>query len=95
MPNLYHCNSANHGLGILRAVLSREESSDLLRLFPVRFAGLQFPMMVESRTHDLAVLRIREDEGDIEWQIGFYSFDGDISEIEEGVQACTKSRPPC
>jgi hypothetical protein len=48
--------------------------------------------MAKGRTPDFAVMRILEEERDDKWQVGFYSFDGDIMQIEEGVQTCTRSR---
>ena len=94
MPNIYYCSLANHGLGILRAVLSWEESKNLLKLCSVQYAGLQFPTVVQGRTPDFALLRIFEEERDDKLQVGFYSFDDDIMQIEEGVRTCTRSRNP-
>jgi hypothetical protein len=94
MPNIYYYSLASNGLGILRAVLSWEESRNLLTLCSVQYAGLQFPTMAQGRTPDFAVIRIFEEERDDKWQVGFYSFDGDIMQIEEGVQTCTRSRNP-
>jgi hypothetical protein len=53
---------------------------------PVRW--LQFPTMAQGRTPDF------DEERDDKWQVGFYSFDGDIMQIEEGVQTCTGSGNP-
>ena len=79
MPNIYYCNGlANSDLGRLRAVLSWEECRNLLKLCSVQYAGLQFPTMAQGRASDFAVLRILDEEQDDKWQVGFYSFDGDI-----------------
>jgi hypothetical protein len=97
MPNIYYCNGlANNGLGTLRAVLSWEETRDLLKLRSVEYAGLQLPTTAQGRVSDFAVLRILDEERDDRWQVGFYSFDGNILQIEEWVQTCIKSRnlPP-
>jgi hypothetical protein len=94
MPIIYYSSLANNGLGILRAVLSCEESRNLLKLCSVRYAGLQFPTMAKGRILDFAVIRIFDEERDDKWQVGFYSFDGDIMQIEEGVQTCIRSRNP-
>jgi hypothetical protein len=48
--------------------------------------------MAKGGTPDFAVIRIFEEERDDKWQVGFYSFDADIMQIEEGVQTCTRSR---
>ena len=89
MPNIYYCNGlANSDLGRLRAVLSWEECRNLLKLCSVQYAGLQFPTMAQGRASDFAVLRILDEEQDDKWQVGFYSFDGDILQIEECVQTC-------
>jgi hypothetical protein len=50
--------------------------------------------MAKGRTPDFAVMRILKEERIDKWQVGFYSFDGDIMQIEEGVQTCTRSRNP-
>jgi hypothetical protein len=94
MPNIYYSSLANNGLCILRAVLSCEEGRNLLKLCSVRYAGLQFPTMANGRNPDFAVIRIFEGERDDKWQVGFYSFDGDIMQIEEGVQTCIRLRNP-
>jgi hypothetical protein len=95
MPNIYYSNGlANSGLGILRAVLSWEESRNLLKLCSVQYAGLQFPAIAQARAPDFAVLRILDEERNDKWQVGFYSFDGDILEIEECVQTCFRARIP-
>ena len=83
-----------NGLGILRAVLSCEKTRNLLKLCSVQYAGLQFPTMAKGRTPDFAVMRIFKEERIDKWQVGFYSFDGDIMQIEEGVQSCIRSRNP-
>jgi|SRR5689334_22508906 len=92
MPNMYYCSLAHHGM--LRAVLSWEESRNLLKLYSVQYAGLQFPTMTQDRASDFAVLRILDEEGNDKWQVGFYSFDGDILQIEEWVQTCFRDRIP-
>jgi hypothetical protein len=94
MPNIYYSSLANNGLGVLREVLSCEESRNLLKLCSAQYVGLQFPTMAKGSTPDFAVIRIFDEERDDKWQVGFYSFDGDIMQIEEGVQACTRSRKP-
>lgn|SRR5579864_2112516 len=92
MPNIYYCSLAHHG--ILRAVLSWEESKNLLKLCSVQYAGVQFPTMAHGRASDFAALRILDEERDDKWRIGFYRFDDDLPQIEEWVQTCLKSRNP-
>jgi hypothetical protein len=95
MPNIYYRSGlANSDLGILRAVLSWEESRNLLKLCSVQYAGLQFPTIAQDRASDFAVLRILDEERNDKWQVGFYSLDGDILQIEELVQTCFRSRIP-
>lgn len=95
MPNIYYRSGiANNGLGILRAVLSWEETRNLLKLHSVQYAGLQFPTAAEGRVSDFAILSILDEERADRWQVGFYSFDGDILQIEEWVQTCIGSRNP-
>ncbi len=95
MPNIYYCNGlANNDLGTLRVVLSWEECRNLLKLCSVEYAGLQFPTLAQGRASVFAVLRILDEERGDEWQGGFYTFDGDILQIEEWVQTCIRSRNP-
>jgi hypothetical protein len=94
MPNIYYCNGlANNDLGMLRAVLSWEECTNLLKLFSVQYAGLQFPTMTKQ-DQGFAVLSMLKGEPDDTWQVGFYSFDVDLLQIEEWVQTCVGSRNP-
>jgi hypothetical protein len=50
--------------------------------------------MAKGSTPDFAAIRIFDEERDDKWQVVFYSFDGDIMQIEEGIQTCTRSRKP-
>jgi hypothetical protein len=50
--------------------------------------------MAHGRASDFAVLRILDEEGNDKWQVGFYSFDGDILQIEEWMQTCFRARIP-
>ena len=52
--------------------------------------------MAPRGASDFAVLRIFDEEREAKWQVGFYRFDGDIMQIEEGVQTCIRFRilPP-
>ncbi|PYT79098.1 MAG: hypothetical protein DMG41_39145 [Acidobacteria bacterium] len=65
-----------------------------MKLCSVQYAGLQFPTMAQGRASDFAVLRILDEEQDDKWQVGFYSFDGDILQIEECVQTCFPNPSP-
>jgi hypothetical protein len=89
MANLYFCQSINRSLGILRAVLSREESKNLLGQHFADYSGQQFPTPKPDAS-DFAVLRIFDEESEGEWSAGFYRFDADIMQIEEALQASTK-----
>jgi hypothetical protein len=89
MPNLYYCQAINRGSGVLRAVLSVEESKNLLKLHPAQCTGQQFPKAAPNQAIDFAVLRIFESEPSAESRPGFYRFDADLLQIEEAVQVCT------
>jgi hypothetical protein len=96
MPNIYYCNGLAHNdLGILRAVLSWEECRNLLKLFSVQYAGLQFPTMTQQ-DQGFAILNMLKGEPDdtYTWRVGFYCFDADLLQIEEWVQTCVASRNP-
>jgi hypothetical protein len=92
MPNIHYGNGlGNSDLGILRAVLSWEECTNLLKLFSVQYAGLQFPTMTQQ-DQGSAVLNMLKGEPDDTWRVGFYSFDADLPQLEEWVQTCVASR---
>lgn len=89
MANLYFCQSINRSLGILRAVLSWEESQRLLAQHRAEYVEQHFPTPNPDTASDFAVLRIFDEESNEEWRAGFYSFDADIMQIEEALQAST------
>ena len=102
-PHMLAQDKANHAKHLLLQfgppryiargiVMGREQKP--LELCSVQYAGTQFPTMAPGRASDFAVLRIVDDERDDKWQIGFYSFDGDIMQIEEGLQTCIRFRNP-
>ena len=71
----------------MRAVLSLEESQKLLRQHAAAYVGQHFPKSNPDRTSDFAVLRIFDEETNDNWRPGFYSFDADVTQIEEALQA--------
>jgi hypothetical protein len=87
MANLYFCQSINRSLGILRAVLSWEDSQKLLGQHLAEYMGQHFPTSNPGRASDFAVLRIFDEESNDKWRSGFYSFDADIMQIEEALHA--------
>ena len=89
MANLYFCQSINRSLGILRAVLSWEESQSLLGQHVAEYKGQRFPTSNPDSASDFAVLRIFDEESNEQWRSGFYSFGADIMQIEQALQACT------
>lgn len=78
------------GPGMRRAVLSREESSALLKKHPADYVGQQFP---RSRPHetDFAVLHIVADEADKKWRPGFYRFATDLTRIDAALRDTAES----
>ncbi len=92
MPNLYFCSSINRGPGILRAVLSWEESKSLLNHHSAHYIGERFPDLSTQLggTRDFALLRIFDEEADEEWRAGFYHFDVDIMDIDQALQGHAK-----
>jgi hypothetical protein len=93
MPTIYFCHAINKGPGMLRAVLSSEETASLLKLRSAHYVGLLFPTATENRKADFGVLRVSEVEGHGEWRVGFYCFDTDIMALEEAIQTCTAKLP--
>ena len=83
MANLYYCHSIDKGSGILRAVLSVEESGRLLNALSAEYSGPEFPSLTEDQPNDFATLCISEEELDGKWPCGFYCFNADITRIEE------------
>jgi hypothetical protein len=71
----------------------RREQKPLETVF-VLVRWVAIPNDGQGQDPDFAVIRIFEDERDDKWQVGFYSFDGDIMQIEEEVQTFTRSRNP-
>lgn len=94
MPNIYYCHSISQRSGMLRAVLSDEETRSLLKLQSAHYVGLQFPTMTPDQKVDFVVLRIFAGELAEEWQAGFYCFEGDLVGIEESIQTCTAKLTP-
>jgi hypothetical protein len=87
MPNLYFIQCGNAGM--LRAVLSREEGSALLRRHAADYAGREFPEAAES---NCALLRIFDEEADKAWRAGFYRFAADVMQIEQALRESLASR---
>ena len=83
---LKHCYQLAAAVWAIAHGIVMGASRNLLKLCSFRYAGLQFPTMAKGRTPDFAVIRIFEEERDDKWQVGFYSFDGDIMQIEEGYK---------
>jgi hypothetical protein len=68
---------------IARGVVMRREQQPLETVFgPVRWVAI--PNDGQWQDPDFAVIRIFDEDRDDKWQVGFYSFDGDIMQIEEG-----------
>ena len=86
MANIYYSQPANRR-GILRAVLSLEESRNLLKQHMIRYAGKQFPTASQGLKADFAVLQVFDGETNEEWKSGFYQFDDDITQVEATVRS--------
>jgi hypothetical protein len=91
MANIYYSNSLNRH-GSLRAVLSSDEGSRLLKEHSAHYVGQQFPGS-PSPGVDFAVLRVFEGEMNAEWRAGFYLFEDNILRIEEAVHSCDADLP--
>ena len=75
---------------MLRAVLSGEESSALLKMHPADYVGQQFPQSSPHET-DFAVLHIVDEQADKKWRPGFYRFATDIMRIDAALRDTAKS----
>jgi hypothetical protein len=70
---------------MLRAVLSWQEGSHLLRDHSARYLGQEFPGKSPHGT-GFAVLRVFDEEADKDWRSGFYRLAGDVMQIEEALR---------
>ena len=87
MPNIYFCqaHTANHS--VLRAVLSWEQSEELVSIRSCSYLGEKIPVPLDQtdESHDFAVLRIRKEESNQEWRPGFYRVDRSVTELNEAL----------
>jgi hypothetical protein len=90
MSNVYYTYPDNRR-GVLRAVLPLEAGRHLLKEHSAKYVGQQFPTTFHDIALSVAVLCVFEGEQSAEWPIGFYSFDEDITRIEETVRSCNLS----
>jgi hypothetical protein len=93
MANVYYSYPTNRR-GILRAVLSSEAARFLLKGYPHKYSGQEFPATGDDQREDIAVLRIIAGGVDEEFQAGFYVLDEDIMYIEEELQSLTNKLSP-
>jgi hypothetical protein len=93
MANIYYSYPSNRR-GILRAVLISEAVRFLLKEYPHKFVGQEFPLGGADDREDIAVLRVFAGEPDAEFQPGYYVLDKDIIYIEEALQSLDSKLSP-
>jgi len=93
MANVYYSYPSNRR-GILRAVLASEAARFLLKGYPHKYVGLEFPLAGVHEREDIAVLRVFPSEPDAEFQPGYYVLDEDIMYIEEALQSLNTRLSP-
>lgn len=84
MANLYYSYAKNRQ-GVLRTVLSSEQSAHLLKQFRSRYAGRLFPSG-QDLEGDFATLLVFEGEDHDEYRPGFHLLDESLTRIEEALR---------
>ncbi len=86
MANVYYSYPSNRR-GTLRAVLSPEQVSAMLKAHTTRCAGQQFPMTSPTIHAEFAILQVFAAEASEDYGAGFYLFDEDLMQIEKAMRA--------
>jgi hypothetical protein len=85
MPNLYFCQPHAQNQGMLRAVISVDDCSYLVKPNSAIYLGEEFPKVCDAngKSADFAVLGVSAEEANGEWRRGYYRFDADLMELNE------------
>lgn len=85
MPKLYFCQPPSQG--ILRAVLSSEQSKQVISTSMCCYLGDRFPVSSDQTqgSPEFAVLRIEKEESSRQWRAGFYRVDRSLTELNEAL----------
>ena|SRR5690242_6073284 len=93
MANLYYSYPSNRR-GILRAVLASEAARFLLKGYPHKYVGQNFPVAGDDRREDVAVVLVIARELNEEFQAGFYVLDEDIMYLEQELHSLATKLSP-
>jgi hypothetical protein len=92
MPNLYFCQPHAKNQGMLRAVLSVNESERVVSLHPATYVGDHFPKLGDETgvASDFAVLNFPQGEAPAGWRAGYYRLDSDLTKLNESLLALSR-----
>ena len=93
MPNLYFCDAGNHIRGLLRAVLSWEDCTRVLRDSLTTHLGEEdFPVGPAQFKKPAAApfLHVLPEEASEQWRAGFYLVHASFAEIDERLRNLTR-----
>src|SRR5260370_9317713 len=95
MPTLYFCQPHAKNQGMLRAVLSVNESERVVSQYAATFVGDQFPKLAneQSSASDFALLNFPPNETPAGWRSGHYRLDSAPPNPNESLLALSRSLP--
>jgi hypothetical protein len=92
MPNLYFCQPHAKNQGMLRAVLSVNESERVVSEYSATYIGEQFPKLVNEQgtANDFALLNFPPNETPAGLRPGYYRLDSDLTKLNESLLALSR-----
>ena len=92
MPTLYFCQPHAKNQGMLRAVLSVNESERVVSQHPATYIGSEFPKLGNEKeaARDFAVLNFPPNEVPAGWRSGYYRLDSDLTKLNESLLALSR-----
>jgi hypothetical protein len=92
MPNLYFCQPHAKNQGMLRAVLSVNESERVVNEYAATYIGEQFPKLANEQgtANDFALLNFPPNETPAGWRPGYYRLDSDLTKLNESLLALSR-----
>src|SRR5260370_23329183 len=95
MPTLYFCQPHAKNQGMLRAVLSVNESERVVSQYAATFVGDPFPKLAneQSSASDFALLNFPPNETPAGWRSGYYRLDSDLTKLNQPLLALSPALP--
>jgi hypothetical protein len=92
MPTLYFCQPHAKNQGMLRAVLSVNESERVVSEHAATYVGDKFPKLANEQgpANDFAVLNFPPNETPKGWRSGYYRLDSDLTKLNESLLALSR-----